>query len=67
VSYLGRFGRFAWEFVVGDDPALALAAGAALGVTAVLVHVGVDAWWFLPVAIVVLLASAVLRDAGRSD
>jgi hypothetical protein len=67
VSYLGRFARFCWEFVVGDDLALALGAGAALGLTALVVHEGVNAWWLLPVAVVVLLAGAVLREAARGS
>jgi hypothetical protein len=65
VSYLRRFGRFWWEFVVGDDVWLAAGAGAALGVTAVLVHVAnLNPWWLLPLAVVALLAAAVLREAG---
>jgi hypothetical protein len=64
VSYLRRFALFWWEFVVGDDLALALGAGAALGTTALLVHWGVNAWWFLPVAIVIVLALAVARESG---
>jgi hypothetical protein len=38
VSYLQRFGRFWWDFVVGDNLPLALGAGAAIAVTALLVH-----------------------------
>jgi hypothetical protein len=67
VSYLRRFVRFWWEFVVGDDLALAVGAGAALGLTALLVHEGVNAWWLLPVAVVVLLAAAVLREGARGS
>ena len=63
MSYVRRFALFWWELVVGDDVALALGAGATLGATALLVHWGVNAWWFLPVAIVVLLAAAVAREA----
>jgi hypothetical protein len=63
VSYLRRFALFCWDFVVGDDWALALGAGATLGVTALLVHWGVNAWWFLPVAVVIVLAAAVAREA----
>ena len=75
MSYLRRFGRFWWEFVVGDNLSLALGAGLAIAVTAWLVDEGVNAWWLLPVAILGLLAGSVLvaarsarpreRDPGR--
>jgi hypothetical protein len=61
VSYLRRFARFWWEFLVGDNLPLALGAGATIGLTALLVDKGVNAWWLLPVAILVVLAAAVLR------
>ena len=64
MSYLKRFGRFWWSFVVGDNVPLALGAGAAIGLTAVLVHVGVNAWWLLPLAILGLLALSVIRAGG---
>jgi hypothetical protein len=69
VTYLTRFGRFWWEFVVGDNLPLAIGAGATIGLTAVLVHAGLDAWWLLPIATLGLLAAAVLHaaaDRGRA-
>ena len=38
-----------WDFVVGDDPRLALAALAAIGLTAVVCALGLSAWWLAPV------------------
>jgi hypothetical protein len=61
VSYVKRFGRFWWEFIVGDNLPLALGAGAAIGLTALLVDKGVNAWWLLPIAILAALTAAVLR------
>ena len=60
MSYLRRFGLFWWTFIVGDNLPLALGAGIAIGVTAWLVHIGVNAWWFLPPTILALLAGTVL-------
>jgi hypothetical protein len=63
MSYLRRFGRFWWNFVVGDNLPLALGAGAAIALTALLVHQGVNAWWLLPLSIVALLCASVLVAA----
>jgi hypothetical protein len=37
-----------WDFVVGDDPRLALAALVAIGLTAVVCAFGLSAWWLAP-------------------
>jgi hypothetical protein len=67
VSYLRRFGRFWWNFVVGDNLPLALGAGAAIAVTALLVHEGVNAWWLLPISILAVLSASVLAAAKTAD
>jgi hypothetical protein len=59
-----RFLRFWWDFIVGDDWRVALGVVAALGVTALLVAAGVDAWWLMPLAVTALLALS-LRRAAR--
>jgi hypothetical protein len=43
-----------WDFVVGDDWRLALAAVVAIGFTAIVCALGVSAWWAAP--LVALLA-----------
>lgn len=50
-----------YEFVVGDDWRLAVAAVVAIGGVALLVTLGVDAWWFAPVAVFGSLAASLLR------
>jgi hypothetical protein len=37
-----------WDFVVGDDWRLALAAVTAIGLTAAVCALGLDAWWLAP-------------------
>lgn len=66
MRYLRSFGRFWWSFVVGDDWLVAAAVAVALGVTALLAHHGVNAWWLLPVAVVVALADSLRRESRRS-
>jgi apolipoprotein N-acyltransferase len=44
-----------WDFVVGDDWRLALAAVAAIGLTALACAVGLNAWWLAPLVALVAL------------
>jgi hypothetical protein len=64
MSYLRSFGRFWWNFIVGDDWRVALGVAVALGVTYLLAHYDVDAWWLLPAAVVLVLVES-LRRAAR--
>jgi hypothetical protein len=65
MRYLRSFGRFWWNFIVGDDWRVAAGVAAALGLTSLLTHQGVNAWWLLPVAVAVLLADSLRRAAER--
>jgi hypothetical protein len=38
-----------WDFLVGDDPRLAVAAVLAIGLTAVVCALGLSGWWLAPV------------------
>jgi hypothetical protein len=51
VRALARFGRFWYDFIVGDDWSIALGVVAAVAITAVLAHAGVVAWPVLPVGV----------------
>jgi hypothetical protein len=66
VSRLRSFGRFWWDFVVGDDRRVAAGLAVALALTWLLAHEDVSAWWLLPVAVVLLLADALRRESRRS-
>lgn len=66
--WLRGFGAFWWDFIVGDDWRVAAGVIAALAATAGLAAAGVPAWWFLPAAVLLLLAVSVrrgMRDARR--
>jgi hypothetical protein len=66
IRRLRAFGAFWWDFVVGDDPLIALVVVAALAGTALLAHHGVPAWWLLPLAAITTLAFSTSREARRS-
>jgi len=68
IGWLRGFGAFWWDFIVGDDWRVAAGVIAALAVTAGLAAAAVPAWWFLPAAVLLLLAVSLrrgLRDARR--
>jgi hypothetical protein len=63
MNALRRFGRFWWDFVIGDDWRIAAGVVAALGASAALVATGVPAWWLLPLAVAFLLYVSLRRQA----
>ena len=66
MSYLAAFARFWWDFVVGDDWLVAAGLVLALGLTALVAHDDVSAWWLMPVAVVALLVLSISRAARRA-
>jgi hypothetical protein len=66
MSYVVAFGRFWWNFIVGDDWRVAAGLAVAFAGTWVLTHHGIAAWWLLPVAVVILLVGSVAREARNS-
>ena len=65
MSRVAAFGRFWWEFVIGDDWLVAVLVAVGIGATAALAAAHVTAWWLLPLAVVVVLWLS-LRRAIRS-
>ncbi len=61
------FGRFWYEFVVGDDWLVAAGLVLALGATAFLTHHDVSTWWLMPLAVVALLGTSVWRATRKRD
>ena len=62
---LAAFGRFWWDFVVGDDWLVAVLVVIGIGATAILASADVTAWWLLPLAVPAILWLS-LRRAIRS-
>jgi hypothetical protein len=59
-SRIGAFGRFWWDFVVGDDWVAAAGVVAGLALTAALAS-----WWVLPVAVALVLTMSLVRATRR--
>jgi hypothetical protein len=59
--------ELAWEFVVGDDWRLAAAAVVAIGGAAILVALGVNAWWWAPALVAATLWVACAGRGSRSS
>lgn len=66
MRWLASFGRFWWEFVVGDDWRAAAGVVAGIGLTAGIAAAGAAAWWVLPVAVAGILSLS-LRRATRPN
>jgi hypothetical protein len=67
MRYMRSFGLFWWDFVVGDDWRVAAGLAVALALTWLLERGDVSAWWLLPVAVGLVLAESVRREARKSS
>jgi len=65
MKWLRGFGRFWWDFVIGDDWRVAALVAAGIGATAALAAAGVNDWWLLPLVVLLALWLS-LRRAIRS-
>ena len=61
MRWVKSFGLFWWDFIVGDDWIVAAAVIVGLALTALLTHLGVNAWWLLPILAVGLLPISIWR------
>jgi hypothetical protein len=66
MRFLIGFGRFWYDFIVGDDWTIAAAVVVALALTNLLVRAHVASWWLLPLTVIIFLSASVWRVArGR--
>jgi hypothetical protein len=64
MKYVVSFGRFWWDFVVGDDWRVAAIVVVAIGVTAAVAASGIAAWWVMPLAVILVLAVSLHRASS---
>jgi hypothetical protein len=61
MRWLAQFGRFWYDFIVGDDWTIAVAVVGAVAITAAVAHTGDVAWPLLPIGVAVVLSVSVWR------
>jgi hypothetical protein len=64
-SWIVGFGRFWYQFIVGDDWTMAAAVAIGLMLSAVLNTNHIVAWWLIPATVVMMLGIS-LRRASRT-
>jgi hypothetical protein len=63
MRFLRAFGRFWYDFIVGDDWRVAVGIVLAFGLTALLETTSIPAWWVLPLAVAGVLWLSLRRVA----
>jgi uncharacterized membrane protein len=63
--WLMAFGRFWYDFIVGDDWTVAVIVAIALAATWLLHTAGVAAWWLLPAASAGAVGASLYRTGTR--
>ena len=66
MSYVKAFILFWYDFIVGDDWVIAAGVVAALFGTHVLTTQEVEAWWLVPLTVVVLLYVSLMRAVRKT-
>jgi hypothetical protein len=61
MRYVRAFGRFWWDFIVGDTPEIAVGAACILGLALLLDEARIVATLAIPVAVAALLVISLLR------
>jgi hypothetical protein len=59
------FAAFWYDFLIGDDWLIPVAVIAGLAATYGLAHVGLPAWWPLPVAVAAVMPASLWRATRR--
>jgi hypothetical protein len=66
VKALRRFGRFWYDFIVGDEWVIAVVVVLAVAATTVATRLGWNAWPLLPLAVAGILALSAWRVVRRT-
>jgi len=66
VNALKTFGRFWYDFIVGDDWKLAAGAIACIALAFFATHHDVNVWWLVPLAVAALLSVSLAHASWRA-
>ena len=61
-----RFLGFWYDFVIGDDWSIAAGVAVALGLTWVLVLLGLNPWWLMPLGVTAVLAISLWHGVSQA-
>ena len=64
MRHIRTFGKFWYDFIIGDDWRVAIGVTAAIALLYLVAHQGANWWWMLPVVVAALLAVS-LNNATR--
>jgi hypothetical protein len=67
MRWVFAFVRFWYDFIVGDDWVIAVGIVAAIALTTLIAHHGLEAWWVMPLAVIVLLAGSLWRALRKAS
>jgi hypothetical protein len=67
MKLLGQFGKFWYDFLVGDDWRLAISIVVTVAGVSFVAHHGVNTWWLLPVAVALVLPISVTHEVRRDE
>jgi len=65
MKWLAQFGKFWYDFLIGDD--WRIAVGVVITISAVFfgAHHGINGWWLLPLGVALLLVISVTHEVRR--
>jgi hypothetical protein len=67
MKWIKQFGRFWYDFIVGDDWTIAVAVVCLLAITAAIAHKGRVAWPVMPIGVAVILFASIWRARRASQ
>ena len=65
MKWLVQFGKFWYDFLIGDDWRLAVGVVITISGVFFVAHHGFNAWWLLPLAVALLLVISVTHEVRR--
>jgi len=61
MRWITQFVAFWYDFIIGDDWVVAVGVVVALALSAVLARSGIQAWWIMLIAVILLLSISLWR------